>query len=73
MATCKLCGKKQEKENIAYYHVEEFNLCRSHYFKWLKHHKPFIDAHKNIKPNTKEWTKLCREEEDLFKKWLANV
>ncbi|MEK6880341.1 MAG: hypothetical protein AABY22_12065 [Nanoarchaeota archaeon] len=72
MNKCELCGKKEKFENIVWYSEEQFNLCKSHHRAWLKHHQPYRDAHKKVKPCTKAWHNMCVEEEKLFKKWLKN-
>ena len=59
-----------EYENPVYYSEEEFNLCRTHHNEWMKEHTPYIEEHKDIKPITNAWTKMCEEEERLFKKWF---
>ncbi len=68
--SCYLCGKEEQFANIVAYSKEEFNLCKSHHRQWLKYHKPYIQSHKNVKPCTKAWHKMCVEEEQLFKKWF---
>ncbi len=70
MEKCDLCGKKEEYANDVFYHKEQYNLCKSQHKQWLKHHKPYIDSHKKVKPCTKAWSKMCAEEEKLFKKWF---
>src|SRR3990167_6954166 len=67
---CYLCGKEEQRANIVWYSEEQFNLCCSHYRKWLKHHKPYQDIHKKVKPCTKAWHNMCVESEKLFKKWF---
>ena len=33
--------------------------------------KTYIELHKKVKPQTKEHSKMCKEEEKLFKEWFA--
>ena len=70
MEICDLCGKKEKYENCVWYSDEQFNLCKKHTREWVKEHKPYVDKHKHIKPITKEFTKMCKEEEKLFKIWF---
>ena len=70
MEKCDLCGKKEEFGNPVYYSEEEFNLCKKDHRKWLRHHKPYREKHKKVKTCTKAWSKMCKEEEGLFKEWL---
>jgi len=67
---CDLCGKKEEYDYPVMYFDEDYNLCKKHHRQWLKYHKPYINSHKHIKPTTKAWSKMCEEEEKLFKKWF---
>ena len=73
MSECDLCGKQEERENIVWYSEEEYNLCRSHYLKWNRHHKPYREKHKSVKTCTEAWSQMCKEEELLFKKWLKEL
>ena len=75
MVKCKVCGKEIEEPKFAGYvnyssKMEETYLCRGHYLKWCKFHKPYSNQHKNVKPCTKEWIKMCNEESKLFMQWL---
>jgi len=70
MERCNLCGKDEKIGNSVFYSKEEYILCRSDYLKWLIHHKPYREKHKKINPGTKAWSKMCKEEERLFKKWF---
>lgn len=67
---CDICGKVSKFEGLCWYSGDlETHLCRSHYMKWNRHHKSYVDSHKHIKSCTKEWKKMCREEQILFVKW----
>jgi len=70
MEKCDLCGKEEEYDNCVWYFDEQFNLCKKHYKEWSKEHKPYVDSHKHIIPQTKKYHKMCEEEEMLFKKWF---
>ncbi len=70
MEKCDLCGKKEEYDNYIGYHKEEFNLCKKHIREWNKEHKSYREEHKHINPCTKEWEKMCAEEEKLFIDWF---
>jgi len=68
---CDVCREDTKSYNgYVSYFKEENHLCRSHYLKWCKHHKPYSDSHKQIKPCTKRWEEICKEEEWLFGIWL---
>lgn len=73
MYICEICGKKVKEDLFVWYGKgadEETNLCRSHYIKWCKHHKPYTREHEHITSCTEAWTKMCNEEQVLFNKWL---
>ena len=70
MVKCDICGKESKYDGCVYYSEEEYHLCRSHYLKWRKHHKPYEQKHTHIKPCTKAWSEMCRESENLFKVWF---
>jgi len=70
MEKCDLCGKEEKLGNCIWYFDEPVNLCKKHYREWFKEHKPYIHSHKHIKPLTKEYLKMCKEEEKLFKNWF---
>ncbi len=70
MEICDLCGKKEEYDNCVWYFDEQFNLCKKHHREWLKEHKPYIKLHRKEKPMTKAHSKMCEEEENLFKEWF---
>jgi len=73
MENCDICGKKSNFNGLVWYAMDlmpETHLCRSHYLKWCHHHKPYVNKHKNVKPTTKAWKKMCDEEAVLFQEWL---
>jgi len=72
MEKCKICGKESEFNGLVWYSEDmpETHLCRGHYLKWCKFHKPYSNQHKDVKPCTKEWKKMCREESKLFMQWF---
>ena len=69
---CDICKKESKWEGHISYTLEmpEIYLCRSHYIKWNKYHKPFVDKHNHIKPCTKSWERMCDEEARLFMLWF---
>ena len=69
---CDICGKASSFEGLCWYdnRMDETHLCRSHYMKWNRQHKPYFETHKNVNPCTKEWHKMCAEESKLFRKWM---
>lgn len=73
MIKCSVCNKRERYGHSIFYSEKEYILCGKYYKIWLKEHKPYVDSHKNIKPATEEWKKMCIEEERLFEKWLEKV
>jgi len=75
MNKCDICKKDRGNFEGLVDFSSDFNsanLCRSHYMKWCRYHKPYRESHKNVQPLTKAWSKMCWEEGKFFEKWFAN-
>ena len=71
---CDLCIKDRKNfEGLVWYsgNIENI-LCRSCYMKWCKSKecKSLEEKYKKAIPCTKLWTKMCKEQQKAFDKWM---
>ena len=69
---CDICGIETKYNGKVMWHELEYDLCKSHYLTYCRY-KPRLELkkkYKNAKPCTKQWSKMCKEQERIFIKWF---
>jgi hypothetical protein len=74
MEKCSLCEKDRKNFNRLVWYSGSLSayLCRSCYSKWThnKKCKELKEKYKDAKPCTKQWSKMCSEQQKAFDKWF---